>query len=428
MEFEIGIACGACDLYNPMGSRRCSACNHDLALFTRSSTSTPKMSALRSTTVLQGTPAAAPEPPEPPPINMPGGASKTATTQAMPAVRGPRPSVRPHLTVAASNPLPSAAQPPHSTRPAAPRRPPAPDLPLTLSPELRDSSEPRLRSVAPTPTPLRKQPPSYAHLTQEELMDQAKHYLCWQCYTPVPSGHKFCGRCGAEVPPEILNAHTKYFSDMQNPAKARLVLIRGEGMDGLAYHLKMDQHIVGKKGQIPFPDDVFVSPKHANFFYRDGRLVVRDEGSLNGVYLRIRGTVELVPGDTFRAGDQVFRLENSPKIAESQDAEGTMFYTSPKYPSAFRISQLLLGGAIGMTVCARGNSLQLGREGSDLNFPADIFMSGSHCRIEESGGRFLLSDLNSRNGTYVRIKTEHDMNHGDYVFIGRKLMRVEMNV
>lgn len=259
-------------------------------------------------------------------------------------------------------------------------------------------------------------------------MEQAKHYLCWQCYSPVPSGHKFCGRCGAEVPAEILNARTTYFSDMQNPTKARLVLIRGEGMDGLAYHLKMEQHVVGKKGQIPFPEDVFVSPKHANFFYRDGRLVVRDEGSLNGVYLRIREPFDLSPGDTFRAGDQVFRIDSSPKVVESQDAEGTVFYTSPKYPSAFRISQILLGGALGMTVCARGTSLQLGREGSDLNFPADIFMSGSHCRIEESGGRFLLSDLGSRNGTYVRIKVEQDLVHGDYVFIGRKLMRVEMNV
>lgn len=259
-------------------------------------------------------------------------------------------------------------------------------------------------------------------------MDQAKHYLCWQCYTPVPSGHKFCGRCGAEVPAEIINARTIYFSDMQNPAKARLVLIRGEGMDGLAYHLKMEQHVVGRKGQIPFPEDVFISPKHANFFYRDGRLVVRDEGSLNGVYLRLRDPLDLAPGDTFRAGDQVFRIDLSPKVVESQDAEGTFFYTSPKYASAFRISQLLLGGAIGMTVCARGNSLQLGREGSDLNFPADIFMSGSHCRIEENNGRFVLSDLNSRNGTYIRIKAEHELIHGDYVFIGRKLMRVEMNV
>ncbi|RYE85798.1 MAG: FHA domain-containing protein [Myxococcales bacterium] len=276
-------------------------------------------------------------------------------------------------------------------------------------------------------TSARKQPPSYAHLSPEELMDQAKHYLCWQCYTPVPSGHKFCGRCGAEVPAEILNARTIYFSDMQNPAKARLVLIRGEGMDGLSYHLKMEQHVVGKKGQIAFPDDVFVSPKHANFFYRDGHLVVRDEGSLNGVFVRVRGSIEVQPGDTFLAGEQVFRLDAAPRIADTPDGEGTYFYTSPKYTSAFRISQLLQGGALGMTVCARGAALQLGREGSDLNFPADIYMSGSHCRIEDTSGRFQLTDLNSRNGTYIRLKAERELGHGDYVFVGRKLMRVEMN-
>ncbi len=258
-------------------------------------------------------------------------------------------------------------------------------------------------------------------------MDQARHYLCWQCYTPVPSGHKFCGRCGAEVPAEILNARTVYFSDMQNPAKARLVLIRGEGMDGLSYHLKMEQHVVGKKGQIPFPDDPYVSPKHANLFYRDGKLIVRDEGSLNGVYLRVRGSIEVAPGDTFLAGEQVFRFDAAPKLTDPPDAEGTYFYTSPKYPSAFRITQILQGGATGMTVCARGNALQLGREGGDLNFPADIYMSGSHCRIEDASGRFILTDLNSRNGTYVRLKAEREVGHGDYLFIGRKLMRVELN-
>jgi len=54
-------------------------------------------------------------------------------------------------------------------------------------------------------------------------------------------------------------------------------------------------------------------------------------------------------------------------------------------------------------------------------------MSGSHCRIEEHGGKFTLTDLNSRNGTYVRIKSERDLTHGDYLFIGRKLLRVELN-
>ena len=79
-----------------------------------------------------------------------------------------------------------------------------------------------------------------------------------------------------------------------------------------------------------------------------------------------------------------------------------------------------------MTVCARNSGLQIGREGGDLNFPTDLYMSGSHCKIEEAGGRLSLTDLNSRNGTYIRLKGEKDLAHGDYLFIGRKLLRVEI--
>jgi pSer/pThr/pTyr-binding forkhead associated (FHA) protein len=277
---------------------------------------------------------------------------------------------------------------------------------------------------APTQTGPRT---DFASLSQEELMEQARNYVCRSCSSGVPSGHKFCGRCGTAVPVEILNAQTLFFGDMQNPAKAKLILIRGEGMDGLSFHLKAEQHIVGRNGQLVFPDDPFVSPKHANFFYRDGRLVVRDEGSLNGVYIRVRGTVEIAAGDTFLAGEQLFRLDSTPRASDGQDPDGTYFYSSPKHPSPFRLTQVLQGGAIGMTVCARGGSLQIGREGGDLNFPVDLYMSGSHCRLEENGGKFSLTDLNSRNGTYVRIKGERELTHGDYLFIGRKLLRVELN-
>lgn len=258
-------------------------------------------------------------------------------------------------------------------------------------------------------------------------MDQAKYFVCQSCMTPVPSGHKFCGRCGAAVPEDALNLRTDFFSDMQDPEKARLVLIRGDGMEGLSYHLKADQHVVGRQGQLEFPDDAFVSPRHANFFYRDGRLVVRDEGSLNGVYIRVRGTVEITAGDTFLAGEQLFRVDPTPKASDGIDSEGTYFYSSPKYPAAFRVNQILEGGAIGMTICARTNLLAIGREDGDLNFPGDIYMSAKHCNIEEREGHFFLTDHGSRNGSYVRLKAEKELSHGDYVFIGRKLLRVELN-
>jgi pSer/pThr/pTyr-binding forkhead associated (FHA) protein len=324
----------------------------------------------------------------------------------------PRVSTPPPPKGASAAPVPRPGAPQHAAPAPAPK--PRPSL------DAKGSPAKPARPGAPGKS-------EFADLSQEELMEQARNYVCRSCSSAVPTGHKFCGRCGTAVPIEILNAQTLFFGDMQNPAKAKLILIRGEGMDGLSFHLKAEQHIVGRNGQLVFPDDPFVSPKHANFFYRDGKLVVRDEGSLNGVYIRVRGTVDIAAGDTFLAGEQLFRLDPPPRAADGQDPDGTYFYSSPKYPSPFRLTQILQGGATGMTVCARGNSLQIGREGGDLNFPMDLYMSGSHCRIEEHGGKFTLTDLNSRNGTYVRIKSERDLTHGDYLFIGRKLLRVELN-
>lgn len=257
-------------------------------------------------------------------------------------------------------------------------------------------------------------------------MDQAKNFVCRSCSTPVPLGHKFCGRCGAAVPPEILQARTQFFGQLQAPGKAKLILIRGEGVEGLSYQLNAEQHVVGKSGQLVFPDDPFVSPRHANFFYRNSKLVVKDEGSVNGVYLRVRGAVDISPGDFFLAGEQVFRVDATPKLNDVPGPDGTFFYSSPKHQSPFRINQLLQGGMMGMTVCARGPSLQIGREGGDLNFPSDLYMSASHCKLSDAGGKLLLEDLNSRNGTYIRLKAERELAHGDYLFIGRKLLRVEI--
>ncbi len=389
---DIGIVCGQCDTWSAMGTVRCTECQNDLALFSQMRTSLL------------------------PPVGKESVAPKAppkASALAMMAMRQPA--------------MASATPPAPDDRGAGSASRSGDDWGAVSASRSGDAGPVTTKMpprTAPAPGPSQN---AFADLSQEELMEQARNYVCRSCSSGVPSGHKFCGRCGTAVPLEILNAQTLFFGDMQNPAKAKLILIRGEGMDGLSFHLKAEQHIVGRNGQLVFPDDPFVSPKHANFFYRDGKLVVRDEGSLNGVYIRVRGTVDISPGDTFLAGEQLFRLDPTPRASDGQDPDGTYFYSSPKHPSPFRLTQILQGGAIGMTVCARGSSLQIGREGGDLNFPVDLYMSGSHCRLEEHNGKFTLTDLNSRNGTYVRIKAERELGHGDYLFIGRKLLRVELN-
>lgn len=405
---EIGVCCARCDSFSPMGTLVCATCGNDLSLV---SSDGP----VRRLTHPVGRPAArvrevqgvaAPE--HVPQRQEPAGRRAAGTAPLGELAR------KLAEEGSTNSPKPDPLRQTRLQDPQANSR--SPRANDGNSDEHERGSQTRLRAD------------SLDGLSEEELMDQAKHYVCTSCMTPVPTGHKFCGRCGAPVPEMILHLQTKFFSEMQNPEKARLILIRGEGMDGLSYHLKADQHMVGRSGQLEFPDDPFVSPKHANFFYRDGQLVLRDEGSLNGVYIRVRGSVEVMPGDTFLAGEQVFRLDPTPKAADGADGDGTFFYSSPKHPTAFRLVQLLEGGATGMTVCARTNTLVIGRENGDLNFPGDVYMSAQHCTVEEADGKFTLTDHDSRNGTYIRIKAEQTLKHGDYVFIGRKLLRVELNV
>ncbi len=262
-------------------------------------------------------------------------------------------------------------------------------------------------------------------------MEQARYYVCKECSTPVPAGHKFCGACGATVPKDMLDKQVEFFGSMQAPGKARLILISGtEGADGLSYLLQGTEHIVGTTdAQIPFPSDGWVSPRHANFFYRDQKLIVKDEKSLNGVYVRVRQPTTLPPGRHFLCGKQVFRVDPTPKDTSGPDPDQTYFYSSPKRPSPFRVVQILEGGSDGMVYCARENSVQIGREECDMNFPEDVFMSGSHAKVElAADGTYSLVDLGSRNGTYFCISGEQELAHGDYVFVGHQLLRVEQTV
>ncbi len=258
-------------------------------------------------------------------------------------------------------------------------------------------------------------------------MEQARYFVCQSCYSPVPSGHKFCGKCGTAAENPAGN-EPEYFGDMQVPGKAKLILIKGEGMDGISYHLNSTEHIAGRmEGAILFTEDKWLSPKHANFYYSDeGVLVVRDEGSINGIYVCVRGEVDIPPGSLFLAGEQLFRVDLVDVYDEEPEADGTYYFSSPRRDPSFRIVQILEGGGEGMIVHAREGQIEIGREGGDMNFPNDPFISASHVRLEMSGSAVKLIDLDSKNGTYLKLTEERELAHGDYLFIGKQLLRVEI--
>lgn len=207
---------------------------------------------------------------------------------------------------------------------------------------------------------------------------------------------------------------------------ARLRLIRGDGADGFTFQLNSQEHTAGRiHGAILFPDDPTVSGSHATFFYRDGKLFVRDNGSRNGTFMRVYDPVEIGDREVFLCGEQVLEFQHYRAPKPSPINDGAAFGGTPLGPWEFRLVQMLQGARTGRAYCSAKASITIGREDCDMNFFHDRFISRYHSRVELQEGKAYLRDLDSRNGTYVRLSKETELKDGDYVFIGRQLLRVE---
>src|SRR5690349_8268282 len=99
--------------------------------------------------------------------------------------------------------------------------------------------------------------------------------LCPSCGAASPADYRFCGRCGTKLADGTAAApsfgRTVHFGAAhQTAGKARLVLIKGEGVDGISYQLADPEHVAGRvEGALLFTEDPLLSPRHAMFSYRD---------------------------------------------------------------------------------------------------------------------------------------------------------------
>jgi len=244
------------------------------------------------------------------------------------------------------------------------------------------------------------------------------------------TGQPLPGAADQTPPPSGGAAKTMFFGALQQqPVVPRLVVIKGEGGDGATYHLQGTTTTIGRSSaDITFSEDPFLSPEHAKFSSQNGRLFVQDLESNNGVFLRIKKPTPLYDGSYLLVGEQLLRLVHHPFGDGAPNDEGTYFYGSPRPAGEFQVIQRLAGGGEGRIVTADGASLSMGREGNTINFPDDRFISGHHARLDASsdGDHVILTDTGSRNGTFVRLTGAQELFHGDYLFVGQQLLRVEI--
>ena len=283
---------------------------------------------------------------------------------------------------------------------------------------------------APAPAPAAPAfapPAAPAPAAAPEAASASPTVSCPQCEHPNPPNNKFCASCGfklarpASIEPAPMPAQTS-----AQPSGVVLTALRADGSEAGSYALPSGNATIGRDTGSIFAGDSYLSPRHATFLPRGGKLFVRDDGSLNGVYKKLRrdDPVLIRPGDIFRIGQEIVRYETlSPMPAT---ADGVERLGSPSKGYMGRIALIIGRDVVGNAFPIPESGLHLGRERGDVLFPEDGYVSGLHCRLAYQNGHLMLTDLGSSNGSFVRLYAEADLTNGDILLMGQQLFRVNM--
>ncbi len=213
---------------------------------------------------------------------------------------------------------------------------------------------------------------------------------------------------------------------------ARIVVIVEDGSEGKSFPLAGGQVDIGRnEGDILLEDDLYVSPRHARLHREGGAWFVRDLGSTNHVYVRLRRPQPLRDGDLLLLGLEVLQFQT---VSDGERGlghamqHGTLLFGSPATPRRARLTQRTVEGIVRDVYHVFRDETVIGRETGDIVFTSDPFLSRRHAMIKRNPAtsEFTLVDLDSSNGTYVAITGEVPLSHGDFLRIGQHLFRVDL--
>jgi pSer/pThr/pTyr-binding forkhead associated (FHA) protein len=172
-----------------------------------------------------------------------------------------------------------------------------------------------------------------------------------------------------------------------------------------------------------FSGDNYLSPQHAVLTRKGTRFQVRDAGTTNGTYLKLKREAPelLVDGQMFRIGQEILRYE---ALRAQPSVDGVDHMGSPAAGYVGRVAMVTGRDTTGNAYPIPETGVHIGRERGHILFPEDGYVSGLHCSLTKQGDAMYLTDLGSSNGTFIRMSEERDVHDGDVLLMGQQLFRV----
>ena len=289
--------------------------------------------------------------------------------------------------------------------------------------------------AAPAPMPAPAAAPAVAAMRPASAPPAgptAGTVTCPQCGHVNGTNNRFCASCGynlgaaASAHPSAAPAAPAPVAGNAGPSIV-LTALRADGSEAGTYRLPDAQVItLGRDTGSIFAGDSYLSPRHATFTRRGNALFIKDEDSLNGVYLKLRPNepVLLEFGDLFRIGQEIIRLEELKGQGKSPD--NVERFGSPSKGYIGRLALVIGRDTTGNSFPIPERGVHCGRERGDILFSEDGYVSGLHCSIAKAkDGKIYLTDVGSSNGTFVRLRAEHQVGPTDILLMGQQLFRID---
>ncbi|MEZ4360009.1 MAG: FHA domain-containing protein [Kofleriaceae bacterium] len=262
---------------------------------------------------------------------------------------------------------------------------------------------------------------------QQPPLPQASASLrrCPSCGSDVAPSFRFCGTCGFRMdePSGPVQMPPPSAAPQAGHGRLSMTLIRPDGQEGGVHELVHGVNRIGRNFGSLFENDGYLSPVHAELTLQpNGSGRVRDLDSLNGVFVKMTQEEELVSGQIVRIGQELLRFEFIGTPEPSPDGTELMGSPNPGYWG--KLIVIIGRDVTGAVFPLLGESVSLGRERGEINFPDDGYVSGLHARVVLRDGRAFLSDLGSSNGTFIKVNGERAIGHESFILLGQQLFRI----
>ncbi|MBX7084759.1 MAG: FHA domain-containing protein, partial [Nannocystaceae bacterium] len=162
---------------------------------------------------------------------------------------------------------------------------------------------------------------------------------------------------------------------------------------------------LGRDPGEPWADDEYIEARHVRLTAIDGGCSFQELVPTGAVFLRVQGRARMRDGDQLRVGQSLLAYDRG----DGDPNAGPWGRVVVHHAADGSTHAVPLGGA----------GVMVGRELGEVTLPGDTFVSSTHCRVGCDQNGVFVEDLESSNGTYLRLRSGDRVDYGACVLVGQ---------